>query len=251
MRLLTKCLFFTTIGSVLVAIAVALLFRFGVLSNLAIPLALNFTAVVICAVIATISVVVLLIKVLRRNPEGLVTYFVTFLICFLFVGYGLVQFNKTNIYPSIHNITTDPIDPPGFSQATLVARGDAANSVELTPGVLEIQQAAFPDLKGVEFDLSTEEVFATVLEEVKSSGWDIIVQEPAIGVVEATDQTFWYGFKDDVAIRVRLNEATGKSVVDMRSVSRVGVSDLGVNANRISAFLADLTDRLSEASLQP
>ena len=58
------------------------------------------------------------------------------------------------------------------------------------------------------------------------------------GVIEATDTTFWFGFKDDVVIHVR--PADGGSRVDVRSLSRVGVGDAGTNAKRIRAYLDDL-----------
>jgi uncharacterized protein (DUF1499 family) len=60
--------------------------------------------------------------------------------------------------------------------------------------------------------------------------------------VEATDTTFWFGFKDDVVVRVRAAENGGGSIVDVRSVSRVGQSDLGLNAKRIGSILDGLRD---------
>ncbi|MGB1737776.1 MAG: DUF1499 domain-containing protein, partial [Pseudomonadales bacterium] len=71
-----------------------------------------------------------------------------------------------------------------------------------------------------------------VLEEM---GLEVINVSESLGVVEATDTTFWFGFKDDVVVRVR-SEAD-RSIIDVRSVSRVGQSDLGVNAERIKEFL--------------
>ena len=66
-------------------------------------------------------------------------------------------------------------------------------------------------------------------------GWEVVNEDPSQGIVEATDTTFWFGFKDDVAVRVR---ADGQgSRVDVRSVSRVGQGDLGANAQRIGEFL--------------
>jgi uncharacterized protein (DUF1499 family) len=59
------------------------------------------------------------------------------------------------------------------------------------------------------------------------------------GRIEATDTTFWFGFKDDIVVRIA---ATGHgSRLDVRSVSRVGVSDIGTNARRIRKFLKELT----------
>jgi uncharacterized protein (DUF1499 family) len=58
----------------------------------------------------------------------------------------------------------------------------------------------------------------------------------AAGLVEATATTFWFGFKDDVVVRVVANAAGSR--IDIRSVSRVGQSDIGANAARIEKFLA-------------
>ena len=58
------------------------------------------------------------------------------------------------------------------------------------------------------------------------------------GRLEATDTTFWFGFKDDVVIRIQ--STGGNTLVDVRSKSRVGESDLGANANRIEKYLNHL-----------
>ncbi|MEX2241047.1 MAG: DUF1499 domain-containing protein [Burkholderiales bacterium] len=69
-------------------------------------------------------------------------------------------------------------------------------------------------------------------------GWEIVATDAAAGRIEATDTTFWFGFKDDVVIRVEGDGAGSR--VDVRSVSRVGVGDVGANAKRIRAYLRAL-----------
>jgi uncharacterized protein (DUF1499 family) len=73
----------------------------------------------------------------------------------------------------------------------------------------------------------------------KQSGWKIHTEDAASGIIEATATTFWYGFKDDVIIRIRPAEGGG-SVVDLRSISRIGGSDIGANAERIRKFMKSL-----------
>ena len=68
----------------------------------------------------------------------------------------------------------------------------------------------------------------------RSSGVPIVAAEPGVGRIEATDQTRWFGFKDDVVIRV--TEADGGSRVDIRSKSRIGRNDFGTNAKRVRAY---------------
>ena len=70
---------------------------------------------------------------------------------------------------------------------------------------------------------------------------------PEEGRFEATETSAFFQFKDDVVLRVRPSETGERSIVDMRSVSRVGISDLGMNAKRVRAFLADLTGTVTAA----
>jgi uncharacterized protein (DUF1499 family)/uncharacterized membrane protein YhaH (DUF805 family) len=140
--------------------------------------------------------------------------------------------------PPIHDITTDTADPPTFS-AALEHRMDASNdliygqegfsAVELA----DTQRQAYPVVKTLRSDLPTDAALDRAEAVLVELGLEIIGRD--VGRVEATATTFWFGFKDDVVVRVR--NADGGSLVDVRSVSRVGVSDLGANAARISSFL--------------
>jgi len=80
--------------------------------------------------------------------------------------------------------------------------------------------------------------FSRALEAAERMGWTLVANNPAEGRIEATDTTFWYGFKDDIVIRV--TPAGAGSRVDVRSVSRVGRSDIGTNARRVRRYLAKL-----------
>ena len=71
-------------------------------------------------------------------------------------------------------------------------------------------------------------------------GWDVVVADPESGHFEATASVSYIRFQDDIVLRVVPTEDGAASVVDMRSVSRVGVSDLGVNAKRVRSFLDSL-----------
>ena len=101
------------------------------------------------------------------------------------------------------------------------------------------QLKAYPDLKTLLLGMPMEKAFRAALETAREMGWQIVAQVPAEGRIEATDTSFWYGFKDDVVIRIY--PAGDRSLVDIRSVSRVGVSDVGVNAKRIRGFLAKIS----------
>ena len=143
--------------------------------------------------------------------------------------------------PRIHDITTDTDRPPAFV-AVLARRRGAPNSAEYAGPTLAAQQrAGYPDLTPADLAAPPARAFASAAAAARALGWEIVAEAPAEGRLEATDTTKWWGFKDDVVVRVT---ARGEgSRVDVRSVSRVGVSDLGVNAARIRRFLAELRAR--------
>jgi uncharacterized protein (DUF1499 family) len=136
--------------------------------------------------------------------------------------------------PPIHDITTDVADPPTFEQA-LVLRGDDANPIDLDADTINQQLAAYPNVKTLRSELSLEDAFQRAQQLAEKMGWEITRSDLNAGVIEAVETTRIMGFKDDVVIRVR-TDADG-TLVDLRSVSRVGVSDLGANAARIEDFL--------------
>jgi uncharacterized protein (DUF1499 family) len=142
--------------------------------------------------------------------------------------------------PPIHDITTDLANPPQFV-AVLPLRKDAPNTAEYDASAGALQQKAYPDIAPATLALLPNEVFARCLSAAKALGWEIVAAEPAEGRIEATDTTLFFGFKDDIVIRIA--PSAGGSRVDVRSVSRVGRSDFGTNANRIRAFLRELAQR--------
>jgi uncharacterized protein (DUF1499 family) len=143
--------------------------------------------------------------------------------------------------PPIHDITTDTVEPPEFV-AILPLRATAPNSsIYGGAEIARQQQQAYPDLKPAKFNLPPAELLKQATEVAQSMGWQVIAAVPLEGRLEATDTTFWFGFKDDVVVRITPSE--GGSRVDVRSVSRVGRSDVGANARRIRTFLKKLNAR--------
>ena len=142
--------------------------------------------------------------------------------------------------PAIHDITTDTENPPQFV-ALLAVRGMGANSpVYGGPKIAEQQHRAYPDIKPVILDLPFALAFEKVEKTARKMGWKIIASVPPDGRLEATDTTFWFGFTDDIVIRVTPYGAGSR--VDARSLSRVGRSDMGTNAKRLRAFFAALSE---------
>ena len=140
--------------------------------------------------------------------------------------------------PRIHDISTDINNPPRFV-AAIPLRKDAPNPVEY--GGAEIaakQRQAYPDIKTVVLELPYDQAFALALDTARRMGWQITASVPGEGRIEATDSTRWFGFKDDIVIR--LTAADHRTLIDVRSLSRVGISDAGTNAARIRGYLLKL-----------
>lgn len=136
--------------------------------------------------------------------------------------------------PRIHDITTDTANPPTFTAAPGM-RGQDANTLDIKPDFIAEQQEAYPDLQSLATSLSREEALDRALLVAGELGWTVYHEDRDAGIIEAVDTTRFMGFKDDVVIRV---SGDGEGVlVDLRSVSRVGLGDLGANAKRIRAFL--------------
>ena len=141
--------------------------------------------------------------------------------------------------PSIHDVTTDTENPPAFVAAVPLntpGRTDYAG-----PRLAEVQRAAYPDLRTAVLQDGPDIAFQRALAAVQRLGWELLATDPDTYRVEATDRTFWFGFDDDVVIRITPS-GDGVSRVDVRSLSRVGVGDLGANARRVREFLATLAE---------
>ncbi len=184
-------------------------------------------------------------KALRWTGMLLGLVMVGWLLSFVYTGRSV---------PAIHDVSTDLADPPQFQSLAL-----RADNFDKIPGEDEdgmkgmspqqrwvmIHQKAYGDIRSVRINMPVAEVIAKAERLAKAREWDVATLDPATGRLEATDTTRFFRFKDDVVIRVRATEDGTGSIVDMRSVSRVGVSDLGVNAKRVRSFLADLSGTVS------
>jgi len=211
-----------------------------------------------------LGLVALVVTLIRKPRTGWAMALVGLLIPVLALGYLISVRAKSADIPPIHDIATDITDPPMFSDKLMAVRQSAdsnpVNAMTAPMGSLKAYQApafsgmaaktlgqvgheSYPAVRTLTVAATPSSVATAVEAEAKAQGWTVTTNEPANGVVEATAETFWFGFKDDVAVRIRPS-ATGGSLVDVRSTSRVGLSDLGANAARIQAFLTGLKARL-------
>ena len=140
--------------------------------------------------------------------------------------------------PPIHDITTDASDPPVFV-ALLVERKAAPNGADYGGAEIAAQQArGYPDIKPLHLDQLPRDVMQRAIDAARAMGWEVRASDSAAGRLEATARTPWFGFRDDVVVRIR-PEGSGTRV-DVRSASRVGRSDIGRNAERVREFLGRL-----------
>lgn len=151
--------------------------------------------------------------------------------------------------PPIHDVTTDTENPPQFIDAVPLREATGARNPpeyvrlggygDTKISVPDAQRKAFPDIQPVILNgVAPDDAFKRALAAVDEMGWRLIAAKPEEGRIEAWDQTFWFGFIDDVSIRVQ--PAGGGSRIDVRSLSRIGGGDAGTNAKRVRAYIAAL-----------
>lgn len=164
------------------------------------------------------------------------------------LGYLLSWLRAGMGVPPIHEISTDLESPPPFVAVRAIRDripglnpSDYVVESKGRAGPLNVPQAqrqAYPDIQPLQLALPPAEVFPRVEAAARALGWEIVAAVPEEGRLEATDTTRFFGFKDDVVVRLRAEG--GGTRVDVRSKSRVGLGDAGTNAKRVRAFLAQL-----------
>jgi uncharacterized protein (DUF1499 family) len=172
------------------------------------------------------------------------------------VGIGLSVIIPARDVPPIHDISTDTANPLTFSAKIMSERGKNSNKI-VSPNeasvpfdkerlndwsgrsIADIQADAYPQIKPLILEGQVPSAaYQKALASLKKKGFRIVSQDPDTARIEAVAESFWFGFKDDVVIAISAS-GTG-SKVDVRSVSRVGMSDLGANAKRVEAILAGI-----------
>jgi uncharacterized protein (DUF1499 family) len=178
------------------------------------------------------GLVLLVIAIVQRTRRDIVVLAHALVLVLIPLGYVGWHYQTARSVPPIHDITTDPDDPPEFRQLPGVPERSFTYDRE---AVYPLQAAAYPDIQPIAIDQPSEPVFRRALEVAGELGWDVVEVDEAARYFHAVDTTLWFGFRDDVAVRVT-PLITG-SVLDIRSASRVGRSDIGLNAARIRAFM--------------
>ena len=175
--------------------------------------------------------------------RGFVAAFLALVIGVAAAWSPVVLFLQARGAPRINDVSTDTVNPPPLV-VTLQRRRDAVTPPAY-PGkaVADQQHEAYPDVAPIVLNVPPPEAFRRVDAVATAMGWDIVARAPSDGRIEAVDTSTWFGFHDDIVVRI-VPEGAG-SRIDIRSKSRVGRADLGANAHRIRAFTAKLKAQTS------
>lgn len=186
--------------------------------------------------VAGLGIVGLLYQLITRNGGGALKAFIASLIgvCLLAPMIS-AKLQTPPSFPPIHDITTDTSNPPEFVVLDESRPGAKNSLVYGGPEVAAEQAKAYPDIAPIQTSKTALEAFVEALRVAKSMGWEVVAEDSKKLRFEATARTPIYSFADDVVVVVTSVE--GVSQVDIRSVSRIGRGDRGVNAARVREFI--------------
>lgn len=154
-----------------------------------------------------------------------------------YVPYSLRTAART--VPPIHDITTDTDNPPQYAHITGTRKKSDHPLTYDGAETAALQKKGYPDIGPILVKAPGDKVFEASKQVLAGMGLEIIDAEPIQGRIEATDRSLLFGFEDDVVLRI-VPGTDGTTRVDMRSKSRVGRSDLGINAQRVREFASGL-----------
>jgi uncharacterized protein (DUF1499 family) len=201
---------------------------------------------VAAAVAAAVSLATLALGRSKLDPRTLAVLGIV-----LAVGAGLVWLPLQYAYvrrtlPAIHDIATDTDNRPAFKATEAARARESADRFDTgEPRLSQLQRAAYPDIAPVYATLPAREAFDAALTVAQSMpGWIVVAAQGGEGHIEACQRSRWFGFTDDIVIRVRTSD--GGARIDMRSASRKGKRDYGVNAARVRAYLRALKGALGQ-----
>ena len=213
---------------------------------------LGFTLLTYAVYAGALGVVIAIVAAFlarRAKPRLVLVNLVAILVAGGFLAFVGNQIWIARSVPPIHDISTNLEDWPRFYRLTV--REDNLESVpDLGRDDLRalpprerwkaIHRESYGDIATIRVPWSVEETVGRARVLAEERGWEIVTADPRRGIVEAVDTSLFFRFKDNIVVRVMPVTDGSGSIVDVRSMSRVGVSDVGVNAGRVRDYLADL-----------
>lgn len=225
-----------------------------------IPVLVTFTAGLGLAVAGILLAIAAFVVIWRLGLRGFGSAVSAVLIGLALLAYPIYLGIKVYSLPKVSDVTSDPADPPAFEIVARL-RNRQANPAAyrgLSPQAMET--SVYSDIESLDLTVSPQVAYAAVLaalakrkDNIAAPLWRVIDERPPgpgrDGHVEAIAYTSIMGFRDDVAIRIR--QTAEGSQVDVRSASRYGRWDFGVNAARVRQLLEDIDDHADVIKLEP
>ncbi|MBU6455973.1 MAG: DUF1499 domain-containing protein [Bradyrhizobium sp.] len=239
--------------SVVAVLVSILIVRFGFLEVK--PALTTFFGALGCAGLSILVGLAAFVAIWRNGSRGMSRILLAMLIDVMVLAYPAYLGLQYRKLPHIHDITTDPIDPPGFDALARLRGGDGTNTAVYTGlYAAEQQRLAYPDVEPIDLEIPVQRAYEIARQLVGRRKWLIIDERPPlpprrIGHIEAVARTPIMGFREDVSIRVVADGDDSR--IDIRSSSRYFESDLGSNAARILKFAEDLNSAVDNANQRP
>ena len=237
------------IFSVVAVIVSIMIVRFGFLEMK--PALATFFGALALAVLSILVGLAAFAAIWQNGSRGMGRILLAFLINALVLAYPAYLGLQYRTLPPIHDITTDPIDPPRFEALARLRSGEGANSA-VYAGLYsaEQQRLAYPEIETVELEVPPQRAYEVALQLIAKRKWLVIDERPPqpprrIGRIEAVARTPIMGFREDVSIRITPDGE--ESRVDIRSSSRYFESDLGSNAARVTRLIEDINAAVDNA----
>lgn len=240
----------------LVAVLVSIVIvRFGFLEVK--PAMATFLGALACAGLSILTGLAAFVAIWQNGSRGMGRILLAFMISAVVLAYPAYLGLQYRKLPKIHDITTDPIDPPRFEALARLRGGDGANpAVYAGLYSAEQQRLAYPDVETVELEVPAQRAYDVTLALVNKRKWRVVDERPPQprrdGRIEAIAQTLIMGFREDVTIRIKPDGEGSR--VDIRSSSRYFESDLGSNAARVTKLIEDINtaaDQVKPAVKKP
>ena len=237
------------IFSVVAVVVSILIVRFGFLEMK--PALATFFGALGCAALSILVGLAAFAAIWQNGSRGMGRILLAFLISALLLAYPAYLGLQYRKLPPIHDITTDPIDPPRFEALARLRSAEGANpAVYAGLYSAEQQRLAYPDIETVELEVPPQRAYEVTLALVAKRKWLVIDERPPqlprrIGRIEAVARTPIMGFREDISIRVTPDGEDSR--VDIRSSSRYFESDLGSNAARVSKLIEDINSAVDNA----
>src|SRR4051794_18462825 len=239
-----------SVVAVLVSIVIV---RFGFLEMK--PALATFFGALACAVLSILVGLAAFVAIWQNGSRGMSRILLALLIDAIVLAYPAYLGLQYRKLPPIHDITTDPIDPPRFEALARLRAGEGANSA-VYAGLYsaEQQRVAYPDIETLELEVPVQRAYELTLQIVNKRKWLVIDERPPqlprrIGRIEAVARTPIMGFREDVSIRVTPDGEDSR--VDIRSSSRYFEGDLGSNAARVTRLIEDISTAAEAAANKP